>query len=46
MLSKVQSNIRTTDVFAAEKFLSEREYKVERMVGCGSFGAVMLAQNI
>jgi len=46
MLSKVQSNIRSTDVLAAQKFLSERGYKVERMLGCGSFGAVLLAQNI
>jgi len=26
--------------------LAERGYEVERMIGCGSFGAVLLAKNI
>jgi len=26
--------------------LAERGYEVERMLGCGSFGAVLLAKNI
>lgn len=46
MLSKVQSNIGSTDVLEAQKFLSEKGYELERMLGCGSSGAVMLAQNI
>jgi len=46
MLSKEYSNLRATDVLASRKYLAERGYEVERMLGCGSFGAVLLGQNI
>jgi len=46
MLKKEDSNLRATDVLASWKYLAERGYEVERMLGCGSFGAVLLAKNI
>ena len=46
MLKKAFSNLRATDVIASQKYLKDRGYEVERMLGCGSFGAVMLGHNI
>jgi len=46
MLEKEFSNLRATDVLVSGKYLAERGYEVERMLGCGSFGAVLLAKNI
>ena len=46
MLSKADSNLRATDVLNSQKYLAERGYEVERMLGCGSLGAVMLGHNI
>ena len=46
MLSKEYSNLRATDVLGSWKYLAERGYEVERMLGCGSLGAVLLAKNI
>ena len=46
MLSEANSNLRATDVLTSRKYLAERGYEVERMLGCGPFGAVMLGHNI
>jgi len=46
MLSEEYSNLRATDVLASQKYLAERGYEVDRMLGCSSFGAVLLAKNI
>jgi len=46
MLEKEDSNLRGIDVLASQKYLAERGYEVERMLECGSFGAVLLAKKI
>ena len=46
MLMKVESNLRPEDVLDSRKYLAERGYEVESMLGCGSFGAVLLAKNV
>jgi len=46
MLLKEYSNLRATDVLESRKYLAESGYEVERMLGCSSFGAVLLATNI
>jgi len=46
MLSEEYSNLRAADVLESRKYLAERGYEVERMLGCGSFGAVLLANSI
>jgi len=46
MLSKEHSNFFATDVLASHKYLLERGYAVEGMLGCGSFGTVLLAKNV
>jgi len=43
-LAKGSSNIRDTDVLASMEYLNKRGFKVVGMLGCGSFGAVMLAE--
>jgi len=43
---KEYSNLRASDVLVSRKFLAERGYEVEHMLGFGSFGAVLLAKNI
>jgi len=43
-LEKGSSNIRDTDVLTSKNYLNQRGFKVVRMLGCGSFGAVMLAE--
>lgn len=45
ILFKEFSNLRATDVLASQKYLSKRGYQVEKMLGCGSFGVVMLAKD-
>ena len=46
MLQEEYSNLRATDVLASQKYLAERGYEVECMLGCGPFGAVLLAKTI
>ena len=46
MLLKEYSSLRATDVLESRKYLTESGYEVEGMLGCGSFGAVLLAKNI
>jgi len=46
MLSKEYSNLRATDFLESRKYLAEKGCEVERMLGCGSFGAVLLGKNI
>jgi len=46
MFSKDYSNLSAIDALASQKYLAERGYEVERMLGCGSFSAVLLAKNI
>jgi len=46
MQEKEYSNLRANDVLASRKYLAEGGFEVERMLGCGSFGAVLLAKNI
>jgi len=43
-LVKGVSNIRDSDVITAMNYLNQRGFKLVRMLGCGSFGAVMLAE--
>ena len=43
-LEKGNSNIRDTDVLTAMSYLNQIGFKVIGMLGCGSFGAVMLAE--
>jgi len=43
-LEKGSSNIRDTDVLESIEYLSKRGFKVVGMLGCGSFGAVMLVK--
>ena len=43
-LEKGNSNIRDTDVLTAMSYLNQRGFKLIRMLGCGSFGAVVLAE--
>jgi len=43
-LAKGISNIRDSDVTTAMKYLNQSGFKLVRMLGCGSFGAVMLAE--
>jgi len=43
-LAKGISNIRDSDVITGMNYLNQRGYKLIRMLGCGSFGAVMLAE--
>jgi len=45
MLLKEYSNLRATDVLASRKYLAEKGYEVELMLGCGFFSAVLLAKN-
>jgi len=40
------SNLKATDIIESQKYLEERGYQVESMIGCGSFSAVLLAKNI
>jgi len=44
VLEKGSSNITDTDVLASMTYLSQRGFKVVSMIGCGSFGAVVLAE--
>jgi len=46
ILLKENSNLRASDVLASSKYLVERGYEVESMLGCGTFGAVLLAKSI
>jgi len=46
ILEKEYSNLKATDVLESQKYLAERGYEVESMLGCSSFGAVLLAKNI
>jgi len=46
MLLKNYLSLRPTDVLESQKYLAESGYEVERMLGCGSFGAVLVAKNI
>jgi len=43
-LKKGSSNLTDTDVLTSMNYLNQRGFKVVRMLGCGSFGAVMLAE--
>ena len=43
-LAKGSSNIRGTDVLYSMNYLNQRGFKLVRMLGCGSFGVVMLAE--
>jgi len=43
-LDKGCSSLRNTDVLKSMNYLNQRGFKVVRMLGCGSFGAVMLAE--
>ena len=38
------ANMRDSDVIASMNFLNQRGFKLVRMLGRGSFGAVMLAE--
>jgi len=44
-LEKGSSNIRDSDVLTAMSYLNQIGFKVICMLGCGSFGAVMLAES-
>jgi len=46
ILSEEYSNLKAADVLASWKYLAERGYEVEGILGCGSFSAVLLAKNI
>jgi len=43
-LEKRSSNIKGTDVLSSMNYLNQRGFKLVRMLGCGSFSAVMLAE--
>jgi len=43
-LEKGSSNLKDSDVLTSMDFLNQRGFKLIRMLGCGSFGAVMLAE--
>lgn len=45
-LKRGSSNLRTADILGSEKFLRENNFEVESLLGCGRFGATMLAHNI
>ena len=45
-LKKGNSSLRETDIQEAQKYLEKRGFLVQSLLGCGSFGAVMLAKNI
>jgi len=40
------SNLRKPDAFDSHTYLAERGYEVERVLGSGSIGVVMLGKNI
>jgi len=43
-LEKGSFNVRDTDVLTSMDYLNQRGFKLVRMLGSGSFGAVMLAE--
>jgi len=43
-LEKGSSNLKDYDVLTSMDFLYQRGFKLIRMLGCGPFGAVMLAE--
>jgi len=43
-LARGSSNLRDTDVLTSMNYLNQRGFKLRCMLGCGSFGAVMLAE--
>ena len=43
-LEKGFSHIKDTDVLTSMDYLNQRGFKLVHMLGCGFFGAVMLAE--
>jgi len=43
-LEKGSSNLRDSDLLTSMDYLNQRDFKLVRMLGCNSFGAVMLAE--
>jgi len=43
-LEKGSSNLRDTDVLTSMNYLIQRGFKLASMIGCGSYGAVVLAE--
>jgi len=46
ILEKDNSNLKVTNVLQSIKYLAERGYEVELMLGCGLFDTKMFAKNI
>jgi len=44
LIEKGSSNIRGNDVLSSMNYLNQRGFKVVGMLGCGSFGVVMMAE--
>ena len=45
-LEQGSSNLRVTDIKGSQKYLLDHGFEVEKLIGCGGFGAVMLAKNL